>query len=206
MDIKMCSFPCRWVCWPTRWRLRERRFEIWTCVWKSTGRNLTPPRRCCNRCVYFIRDKASFWDSDDHFMYLYISSHYNGVHAVVPVYSAGTVYLTATKQYFFVLQIKKKCFFYFFILLLQELLCRTSLETQKLELMSEVSTLKLKLNSMDKERLNFDDRFRDSEVHKLLLWIGILSVFSLTQHIHAHLKQTLVHVLWDIILIFQLSF
>ena len=114
MDIKMCSFPCRWVCWPTRWRLRERRFEIWTCVWKSTGRNLTPPRRCCNRCVYFIRDKASFWDSDDHFMYLYISSHYNGVHAVVPVYSAGTVYLTATKQYFFVLQIKKKVVFLFF--------------------------------------------------------------------------------------------
>ncbi|XP_072241697.1 liprin-beta-1b isoform X4 [Leuresthes tenuis] len=48
-------------------------------------------------------------------------------------------------------------------MLQQELLCRTSLETQKLELMSEVSNLKLKLNSMDKERLNFDDRFRDSE-------------------------------------------
>ncbi|XP_075325717.1 liprin-beta-1b isoform X6 [Odontesthes bonariensis] len=48
-------------------------------------------------------------------------------------------------------------------MLQQELLCRSSLETQKLELMSEVSNLKLKLNSMDKERLNFNDRFRDSE-------------------------------------------
>ncbi|XP_012731507.2 liprin-beta-1b isoform X7 [Fundulus heteroclitus] len=47
-------------------------------------------------------------------------------------------------------------------MLQQELLCRTALETQKLELMSEVSNLKLKLNSMEKERLNFD-RFRDSE-------------------------------------------
>ncbi|XP_068595966.1 liprin-beta-1b isoform X2 [Brachionichthys hirsutus] len=45
-------------------------------------------------------------------------------------------------------------------MLQQELLCRTSLETQKLELMSEVS--KLKLNSMDKDRLDLD-RCRDSE-------------------------------------------
>lgn len=48
-------------------------------------------------------------------------------------------------------------------MLQQELLCRTTLETQKLELMSEVSNLKLKLNSMKKERLDFDDGFRDSE-------------------------------------------
>ncbi|KAM7414345.1 hypothetical protein PAMA_019252 [Pampus argenteus] len=48
-------------------------------------------------------------------------------------------------------------------MLQQELLCRTALETQKLELMSEVSNLKLKLNTMDKGRLDFDDRFRDSE-------------------------------------------
>ncbi|XP_026221144.1 liprin-beta-1b isoform X1 [Anabas testudineus] len=47
-------------------------------------------------------------------------------------------------------------------MLQQELLCRTALETQKLELMSEVSNLKLKLNSMDKERLDFE-KFRDSE-------------------------------------------
>uniref|UniRef100_A0A667YVM7 PPFIA binding protein 1b n=1 Tax=Myripristis murdjan TaxID=586833 RepID=A0A667YVM7_9TELE len=49
-------------------------------------------------------------------------------------------------------------------MLQQELLCRTALETQKLELMSEVSNLKLKLNAMEKDRLDFDDRFRDSEV------------------------------------------
>uniref|UniRef100_A0AAX7U1W4 SAM domain-containing protein n=1 Tax=Astatotilapia calliptera TaxID=8154 RepID=A0AAX7U1W4_ASTCA len=48
-------------------------------------------------------------------------------------------------------------------MLQQELLCRTALETQKLELMSEVSNLKLKLNSMKNERLDFDDGFRDSE-------------------------------------------
>ncbi|XP_029991925.1 liprin-beta-1b isoform X10 [Sphaeramia orbicularis] len=48
-------------------------------------------------------------------------------------------------------------------MLQQELLCRTALENQKLELISEVSNLKLKLNSMEKERLDFDDRFRDSE-------------------------------------------
>uniref|UniRef100_A0A1A7XPM5 PTPRF interacting protein, binding protein 1 (Liprin beta 1) n=2 Tax=Iconisemion striatum TaxID=60296 RepID=A0A1A7XPM5_9TELE len=48
-------------------------------------------------------------------------------------------------------------------MLQQELLCRTSLETQKLELMSEVSNLKLKLNAMEKERMSFDERFRDSD-------------------------------------------
>ncbi|XP_075998290.1 liprin-beta-1b isoform X4 [Genypterus blacodes] len=48
-------------------------------------------------------------------------------------------------------------------MLQQELLCRSTLETQKLELMSEVSNLKLKLNAMEKDRLDFDDRFRDSE-------------------------------------------
>ncbi|XP_071358628.1 liprin-beta-1b isoform X8 [Trachinotus anak] len=48
-------------------------------------------------------------------------------------------------------------------MLQQELLCRTALETQKLELMSEVSNLKLKLNSMEKDRVDFDDRFRDNE-------------------------------------------
>lgn len=47
-------------------------------------------------------------------------------------------------------------------MLQQELLCRASLETQKLELMSEVSNLKLKLNAMEKDRLDHD-RFRDSE-------------------------------------------
>ncbi|KAM7002692.1 liprin-beta-1b isoform 3-T3 [Tautogolabrus adspersus] len=47
-------------------------------------------------------------------------------------------------------------------MLQQELLCRTALETQKLELISEVSNLKLTLNNMEKDRLDFD-RFRDSE-------------------------------------------
>lgn len=48
-------------------------------------------------------------------------------------------------------------------MLQQELLCRSDLETQKLELMADVSNLKLKLTAMEKERLDFDDRFGDSE-------------------------------------------
>ncbi|XP_051580251.1 liprin-beta-1-like isoform X2 [Myxocyprinus asiaticus] len=48
-------------------------------------------------------------------------------------------------------------------MLQQELLCRSALETQKLELMSEVSNLKLKLTAFKKERLDFDERFGDSE-------------------------------------------
>ncbi|XP_049578257.1 liprin-beta-1b isoform X4 [Syngnathus scovelli] len=48
-------------------------------------------------------------------------------------------------------------------MLQQELMCRTALETQKLELVTELSNLKLKLNSIQKERLDFDERFRDSE-------------------------------------------
>ncbi|XP_077938837.1 liprin-beta-1-like isoform X7 [Gasterosteus aculeatus] len=48
-------------------------------------------------------------------------------------------------------------------MLQQEILCRTTLETQKLELISEVSNLRLKQNTLEKDRLDFDDRFRDSE-------------------------------------------
>ncbi|XP_053833440.1 liprin-beta-1 isoform X4 [Vidua macroura] len=48
-------------------------------------------------------------------------------------------------------------------MLQQELLSRTTLETQKLDLMAEISTLKLKLTSVEKDRLDFEDRFRDTE-------------------------------------------
>ncbi|KAF5897531.1 liprin-beta-1-like isoform X1 [Clarias magur] len=48
-------------------------------------------------------------------------------------------------------------------MLQQELICRSTLETQKMELMAEISNLKLKLTAMEKERINFDERFRDSE-------------------------------------------
>uniref|UniRef100_A0A8C0FTV2 PPFIA binding protein 1 n=1 Tax=Bubo bubo TaxID=30461 RepID=A0A8C0FTV2_BUBBB len=54
-------------------------------------------------------------------------------------------------------------------MLQQELLSRTSLETQKLDLMAEVSTLKLKLTSVEKDRLDYEDRFRDTEVSKTQL-------------------------------------
>ncbi|XP_066424456.1 liprin-beta-1 isoform X4 [Molothrus aeneus] len=48
-------------------------------------------------------------------------------------------------------------------MLQQELLSRTTLETQKLDLMAEISTLKLKLTSVEKDRLDYEDRFRDTE-------------------------------------------
>ncbi|XP_048865763.1 liprin-beta-1b isoform X6 [Brienomyrus brachyistius] len=48
-------------------------------------------------------------------------------------------------------------------MLQQELLSRNSLETQKLALMAEVSNLNMKLTTMGKDQLEFDDRFRDSE-------------------------------------------
>ncbi|XP_029426182.1 liprin-beta-1 isoform X3 [Nannospalax galili] len=48
-------------------------------------------------------------------------------------------------------------------MLQQELLSRTSLETQKLDLMAEISNLKLQLTSVEKDRLDCEDRFRDTE-------------------------------------------
>lgn len=57
----------------------------------------------------------------------------------------------------------------FLFILNQELLSRTSLETQKLDLMAEISTLKLKLTSVEKDRLDYEDRFRDTEVSKTQL-------------------------------------
>ncbi|RXM28987.1 Liprin-beta-1 [Acipenser ruthenus] len=48
-------------------------------------------------------------------------------------------------------------------MLQQELLSRSALETQKLDLMAEISNLKLKLTALEKDRLDFEERFRDSE-------------------------------------------
>uniref|UniRef100_A0A672R1V0 Liprin-beta-1-like n=1 Tax=Sinocyclocheilus grahami TaxID=75366 RepID=A0A672R1V0_SINGR len=63
-------------------------------------------------------------------------------------------------------------------MLQQELLCRSALETQKLELMAEVSNLKLKLTAMAKERLDFDDRFGDSEVRNMHTFMREIIVTS----------------------------
>nr|XP_013004800.1 liprin-beta-1 isoform X4 [Cavia porcellus] len=62
-------------------------------------------------------------------------------------------------------------------MLQQELLSRTSLETQKLDLMAEISNLKLKLTAVEKDRLDYEDRFRDTEgliqeINDLRLKIG----------------------------------
>ncbi|XP_066446950.1 liprin-beta-1 isoform X8 [Eleutherodactylus coqui] len=48
-------------------------------------------------------------------------------------------------------------------MLQQELLSRTSLETQKLDLMSEISTLKLKLTSVENNRSDYEERYKDTE-------------------------------------------
>ncbi|XP_053114640.1 liprin-beta-1 isoform X3 [Hemicordylus capensis] len=62
-------------------------------------------------------------------------------------------------------------------MLQQELLSRTSLETQKLDLMAEVSNLKLKLTAVEKDRMDYEDRFRDTEglmqeINELRLKVG----------------------------------
>ncbi|XP_040291875.1 liprin-beta-1 isoform X13 [Bufo bufo] len=48
-------------------------------------------------------------------------------------------------------------------MLQQELLSRTSLETQKLDLMAEISTLKLKLTAVEKDRSDYEERHKDTE-------------------------------------------
>uniref|UniRef100_A0A2K6MAA0 Liprin-beta-1/2 coiled-coil domain-containing protein n=1 Tax=Rhinopithecus bieti TaxID=61621 RepID=A0A2K6MAA0_RHIBE len=48
-------------------------------------------------------------------------------------------------------------------MLQRELLSRTFLETQKLDLMAEISILKLKLTAVEKDRLDYEDKFRDTE-------------------------------------------
>ncbi|XP_044137370.1 liprin-beta-1 isoform X12 [Bufo gargarizans] len=48
-------------------------------------------------------------------------------------------------------------------MLQQELLSRTSLETQKLDLMAEISTLKLKLTAVEKDRSDHEERYKDTE-------------------------------------------
>ncbi|XP_066446945.1 liprin-beta-1 isoform X3 [Eleutherodactylus coqui] len=54
-------------------------------------------------------------------------------------------------------------------MLQQELLSRTSLETQKLDLMSEISTLKLKLTSVENNRSDYEERYKDTEsLHKII--------------------------------------
>uniref|UniRef100_A0A8C8SWV2 PPFIA binding protein 1 n=1 Tax=Pelusios castaneus TaxID=367368 RepID=A0A8C8SWV2_9SAUR len=62
-------------------------------------------------------------------------------------------------------------------MLQQELLSRTSLETQKLDLMAEISNLKLKLTAVEKDRSNYEDRYGDTEglvqeINELRLRVG----------------------------------
>uniref|UniRef100_A0A2D4LT09 SAM domain-containing protein n=2 Tax=Micrurus spixii TaxID=129469 RepID=A0A2D4LT09_9SAUR len=54
-------------------------------------------------------------------------------------------------------------------MLQQELLSRTSLETQKLDLMAEVSNLKLKLTSVEKDRMDYEGRLGDADEELLSL-------------------------------------
>uniref|UniRef100_A0A8C2YDT9 PPFIA binding protein 1 n=1 Tax=Coturnix japonica TaxID=93934 RepID=A0A8C2YDT9_COTJA len=85
-------------------------------------------------------------------------------------------------------------------MLQQELLSRTSLETQKLDLMAEISNLKLKLTSVEKDRLDYEDRFRDTEVSEnqqnnqlsigLLIFLLVSGlVFSFTQDLIQEINE-----------------
>ncbi|EMP32769.1 Liprin-beta-1 [Chelonia mydas] len=80
--------------------------------------------------------------------------------------------LNATEE---MLQQKNNSLFLF--ILNQELLSRTSLETQKLNLMTEISNLKLKLTAVEKDRLDYEDRYGDTEglmqeINELRLRVG----------------------------------
>lgn len=101
----------------------------------NTGRNWTPLRRCYNRWVWMRRPlkRGLCWS------YFVKAAEQQNPASKLCV----CLYLA--------------CF-----VISQELLCRTTLETQKLDLKAEVSNLKLKLNSFEKDILHFD--FRDSEV------------------------------------------
>uniref|UniRef100_A0A8C9FYY2 Liprin-beta-1/2 coiled-coil domain-containing protein n=1 Tax=Pavo cristatus TaxID=9049 RepID=A0A8C9FYY2_PAVCR len=85
----------------------------------------------------------------------------------------------------------------FLFILNQELLSRTSLETQKLDLMAEISNLKLKLTSVEKDRLDYEDRFRDTEVSEnhqlsfcLLIFLLVSGlVFSFTQDLIQEINE-----------------
>ncbi|XP_040612683.1 liprin-beta-2 isoform X2 [Mesocricetus auratus] len=78
-------------------------------------------------------------------------------------------------------------------MLQQELLSRTSLETQKLDLMTEVSELKLKLVSMEKEQREQEEKQRKAE--------SVLNVISELQEqmcrlqldIHRQIQERLLH-------------
>nr|XP_028689567.1 liprin-beta-2 isoform X5 [Macaca mulatta] len=78
-------------------------------------------------------------------------------------------------------------------LILQELLSRTSLETQKLDLMTEVSELKLKLVGMEKEQREQEEKQRKAE--------SVLNVISELQEqmcrlqldIHRQIQERLLH-------------
>ncbi|XP_069760578.1 liprin-beta-1b isoform X3 [Narcine bancroftii] len=78
-------------------------------------------------------------------------------------------------------------------MLQQELLSRTALETQKLDLMAEVSNLKIKLNTMEKDRLENEERYKDTEgLYKEVndLRIKVVDMENERVHFEKKLKTT----------------
>lgn len=68
------------------------------------------------------------------------------------------------------------------IIFLQELLSRTLLETQKLDLMAEVSDLKIKLVGMEKEQSEYEEKQSKAEV-SLTLFSFLGHLISLPLHV-----------------------
>ena len=56
-----------------------------------------------------------------------------------------------------------------FVLCLQEILSRSTVESHKLDLMAEISSLRLKLAALERERRELDQQYRNAHVRMIFL-------------------------------------
>ena len=68
-----------------------------------------------------------------------------------------------------------------YVRFLQELVTRTSLETGKLDMMAEMSAVKLKYAAMEKDRAEFEQRYYASQVWKYSIFCCSLATNHLPQ-------------------------
>ena len=70
-------------------------------------------------------------------------------------------------------------FYHVFCFLLQELLSRTNLETHKLDLMAENTSLKLKVDTLDKDKREAQEKYTFAQVSRLLYLLLIIYMYTL---------------------------